>query len=143
MESILHVFRDKFAKNMGFSFELFANYQSEIDIVILYKDTSQIPINAIFLNLNQQKIVFNFKVQKMELILDILAYFNNLYLIRSFLIIKPKIPYLRQQRLIYYTQKFKIETSQELKLLKRLNKMILRDYFLIVFLLRHYNKCLG
>lgn len=117
LESVMHVFKDKFIKNMGFSFELFGNFQTDIDIVVLYKDTSQIPIKAIFLNVNYQQVVFNFKIQKMELILDIVAYFNNLLLVRQFLALKPRVPFMRQKRLIYYTQKFRIENPSDLKLL--------------------------
>lgn len=81
MEQIMNIFRDKFIKNMSFSFELLAVFQSEIDIIIFYKDSSQIPINAVFLNFSLQSVIFNIKNEKMELILDIIAYYNNLNLI--------------------------------------------------------------
>lgn len=103
MENIMHVFRDKFMKNIGFSFELFAMHSMEFDIVVFYKDTSQIPINAIFINIYYQQILFNFKIQKMELILDIIAYYNNLNLVREFRFLKPRVPFLNQKQFLYYS----------------------------------------
>lgn len=56
--------------------------KTTIDIIIFYKDSSKIPINALFFNIDLSRIDFNLEIQKMELFLDVLAYFNNSSLMR-------------------------------------------------------------
>ena len=64
--------------------------KTTIDIIIFYKDTSKIPINAVFFNVDLTRIDLNLEIQKMELFLDLLAYFNNASLMRKIETISPK-----------------------------------------------------
>lgn len=56
--------------------------KTTIDIIIFYKDSSKIPINAMFFNIDLSRIDFNLEIYKMELFLDVMAHFNNVSLIR-------------------------------------------------------------
>lgn len=89
MSEIIAIFINKFQRNKSFSFDLINLHQQALDVIIFYKDTSQIPLNAVFLNFDIKKLIFNFKIQKVELLLDIIAHYKNVSLIDRFKFIRP------------------------------------------------------
>ena len=94
MNQIIAIFMDKFQRNKSFSFDLINLYKQSLDIILFYKDSSQIPLNSFFLNFDISKLIFNFKIQKVELLLDIISYYNNSAIISKFPFLRPTCPVL-------------------------------------------------
>lgn len=86
MEFILKDFQQKFGaikKNIN-QFDLLHLKAISGDIIIFYKEGSQVPVHAVFLNFDCEKADVNFEINKSEILLDISAYFNNVQISQKF-----------------------------------------------------------
>lgn len=99
-----------------------------------------------------KKFLFNFKIQKIELLLDIMAYFNNYNIINQLLFLKPKIKILTPLEKEAFAQKYGLNISnhgdyhrnltKDDKKLHRLNYYIVREHFMLVYWIMKYNQFL-
>ena len=62
MTGIIANFVEKFQKNKSISFDLINVKELVLDVILFYKETSQIPLNAVFLNFDIKKVIINFQI---------------------------------------------------------------------------------
>lgn len=108
-------------------FDVFNLTKLSFDIIIFYKETSKIPIHAVFFYFDFEGIESNIEVIRMAVLFDILNYFQTILQSRDIDIIKPKFPYLTKQRLEYVTQRLKLNIDQKESLIP-IQRIIIRDY---------------
>ena len=121
-------------KNNYDSFNLVDLKSVSTDFILFYKEGSQIPLHATFVNFDCQAADVNVELEKCEILLDISAYFNNMLISHKFRSIKPRFRILtRQER----EELVRFHGFNELEL-KRFNRLVIKEYFKGVFHLMRY-----
>lgn len=82
------------------------------------------------MNFEIKKLLFNFKIQKVELLLDIIAHYNNIGLIDKFKFIKPKVPSMSGFLREAFAEKYGLTSPTDSKILKRVNYYLIQERFL-------------
>lgn len=70
------------------NFDIISLTKINTDIILFYKETSQIPVHAAFFNIDLSEIDLNFEMNKVEVLMDVLAYFENITLSKELNLVK-------------------------------------------------------
>lgn len=123
------------------SFRILSLERMSFDIIMFYKETSLIPVHAVFMLLDFSKIEINLEAYKISTLFDILSYFKMKSMTRSFNIIRPKFKVPTAQKIRLIMTKLKLPQDQ-LKYLQSLRRLIIREYFAEVSYILHYESLL-
>jgi len=109
------------------SFRVISLERISFDIVLFYKETSNIPIHAVFLLFDLGKIEFNLECYKITTLLDVLSYFQTKTIAKSFEIIRPKFKILTPARFDFIADKLKLGADQR-SYLADIRRLTVREY---------------
>lgn len=115
------------ADKMQNSFDLLSLKKITSDIVLFYKDSSKIPVNAVFVLFDFSQIVFNAEINKISILLDVLAFFKNISTIKQIALVKPKFRILTPSAFNAVCKRLKLNV-EDTGLLTRFNKYVIQEY---------------
>lgn len=143
MDLIIHKFHDNLKKNrFENSFDLLSLNKISGDFIIFYKESSKVPIHGVFVNFEFLNLDLNLEINKFEIILELMSYFNNYGMAKKFDMIKPKFKVLTNNEYNKLCLKLKLNLEQK-KNLKRLNRWVIKEYLMVIIYLNRYGKLLS
>ena len=119
------------------SFDLVAFNKVTLDLVMFYKNSSKIPIHAAFMLLDLHEIILNTEINKIAVVLDVLAFFSNLGKVKQISLVKPKFRILTPNTFNKLAAKMKLNGEQK-SLLMKFNRYVIKEYFMeSIYLIRY------
>lgn len=115
------------ADKMQNSFDLLFLKKVSGDLIMFYKDSSKIPINAIFFLFDLSEVLLNTEINKLAILFDVLAFFKNISTIKKISVVKPKFRILTPSNFDDTCKRLKLNAEQS-DLLMQFNRYVIKEY---------------